>query len=97
MQGSALVRVNGKEIGRASVPPFVLDITPALQPGENTIQVEVLAPLRNYFVGRALAGDEHYSHMRDYADRLVAAGLMGPVSIAQVSRQDVRAGPVTYR
>lgn len=44
-----------------------------------------------------LAGDQNYLHTRGYANQLEAAGLMGPVSIAQVSRQDVRAGPVTYR
>ena len=84
VQGSALVKVNGREIGRASVPPFLVDITEALQPGENAIEVAVLAPLRNYFVGRALAGDLHYSHMKGYDNQLVAAGLIGPVSIAEV-------------
>jgi len=84
VQGSALVKVNGREIGRASVPPFLVDITGALQPGENAIEVAVLAPLRNYFVGRALAGDPHYSHMKGYENQLVAAGLIGPVSLAEV-------------
>lgn len=84
VQGSASVRVNGRDIGRASIPPFAVDITGALKPGENTIEIELLAPLRNYFVGRALAGDPHYSGMEQYEQALVAAGLMGPVEIVEV-------------
>jgi hypothetical protein len=84
VQGSASVKVNGQYIGRASIPPFAIDITSALKPGENTIEIELLAPLRNYFVGRALAGDPHYSGMEQYEQALVAAGLMGPVEIVEV-------------
>jgi hypothetical protein len=36
-------------------------------------------------VGRALAGDPHYSHMKGYEHQLVAAGLIGPAILAEVS------------
>ena len=72
VQGSAVVSVNGESVGRASLPPFRLDISDALRPGVNTVEVFVTPPLRNYFVGRALAGDPLYSHM---------AGLRGPVRL----------------
>jgi hypothetical protein len=85
VQGTAIVRVNGLEAGRVSVPPFLVDVSAGLTPGDNTIEIEVLAPLRNYFVGRALAGDPHYSHMKGYEHQLVAAGLIGPASLAEVS------------
>jgi len=62
----ALVRVNGNEIARASVPPFLVDISAALSAGDNSIEIDVLAPPRNHFVGRALAGDERYTHMQGY-------------------------------
>jgi hypothetical protein len=84
VQGSASVKLNGNDIGRASIPPFAIDITSALKPGENTLEIAVLAPLRNYFVGRALSGDPHYSGMEQYKDALVAVGLMGPVAIVEV-------------
>jgi len=84
VQGSALVRVNGRDVGRASLPPFMLDISGALVPGANRIEVEVLAPLRNYFVGRALNGDPHYAHMKGYEQQLAAAGLIGPVTLVEV-------------
>jgi len=84
VQGAAAVRVNGQPVGRASLPPFLLDVSGPLKAGDNTIEIEVRAPLRNYFVGRALAGDPHYSHMKGYEHQLVAAGLIGPVSIGEV-------------
>ena len=79
-----MVKVNGEEVGRASIPPFIIDISQHLRQGDNLIEVAVLAPLRNYFVGRALADDPKYSHMKDFAGLLVAAGLIGPVAIAEV-------------
>jgi hypothetical protein len=83
VQGSALVVINGRPIGRASIPPFIVDISPALQEGKNSIEIQLLAPLRNYFVGRALAGDEKYLQMERYTEQLVAAGVIGPVAIAE--------------
>jgi hypothetical protein len=83
VQGSALVSVNGRPVGRASFPPFIVDISEQLKRGKNSIEIQVQAPLRNYFVGKALARDPKYSHMEGYADQLVAAGLMGPVVIAE--------------
>ena len=87
VQGSASVKINGQEVGRASMPPFIVDVTAALQQGNNVIEVQVLAPLRNYFVGRALTDDPKYSHMKGFANQLVAAGLMGPVALAEVAPQ----------
>jgi len=45
----------------------------------------VLAPLRNDFVGRALAGDPKYTHMKNFGNQLAAAGLIGPVAIAEIA------------
>ncbi len=84
VQGSASVSVNGRDLGRASLPPFMVDITRALKAGSNRIEVQVLAPLRNDFVGRALAGDERYANMAVYEQQLVAAGLIGPAEVVEV-------------
>ncbi|MAT95266.1 MAG: hypothetical protein CME59_22065 [Halioglobus sp.] len=81
VQGSARVRVNDEVAGQASLPPFTLDITDALTAGDNVIKVEVRAPLRNLFVGRALAGDPLYAQMTRFENALVAAGLLGPVTL----------------
>ncbi len=81
VQGSASVAVNGQDVGRASLPPFVLDVGAALRPGTNTIEVEVRAPLRNLFLGRATAGDPLYANMLEFEGQTVAAGLFGPVTL----------------
>ena len=81
VQGSAHVRVNGVAIGQASLPPFRADIGHALKTGENLIEIDVRAPLRNVFVGKALAGDPQYSHMLRYENQLVAAGVIGDISL----------------
>ncbi len=87
VQGSAEVSVNGHLIGRASTPPFKLDISQALKTGANQIVVGVTAPLRNAFVGKALAEDPHYAHMKVYEDQLVAAGLIGPVRLRYIEER----------
>jgi hypothetical protein len=84
VQGSAEVRVNGTPVGRASLPPFLLDVGSALKTGDNLIEIELRAPLRNFFVARALAGDARYAHMKGYDGQLVTAGLAGPVRLLEV-------------
>jgi hypothetical protein len=76
--------VNGKDVGRASLPPFALDVGAVLVPGANSIEVEVVAPLRNLFLGRAVAGDPLYANMLEFEGQLVAAGLKGPVTLHRV-------------
>lgn len=85
VQGSAEVLVNGQSAGRASLPPFTVEVGSYLRPGENVVEVVVLAPLRNYLTGRALAEDPQHNNMSRYADQLVAAGLMGPVYLEHFS------------
>ncbi|GAB3115427.1 hypothetical protein G8770_08740 [Aestuariicella hydrocarbonica] len=79
--GSAKVAVNGKAMARASIPPFVVDITSALQPGDNTIEVEVLPPLVNGFIAKARAQDPRYQHMARADGSAFGAGLPGPVRL----------------
>jgi len=52
----ATVRVNGKEVGTLWKPPFLMDITDALQKGENELEIRV----SNLWVNR-LIGDEQFS------------------------------------
>ncbi|MBN1443338.1 MAG: hypothetical protein JXA90_11570, partial [Planctomycetes bacterium] len=43
----ASVRVNGEAAGHIAFPPYELDITDAMRPGENEIEVTVIGTLRN--------------------------------------------------
>ncbi|MCB1690708.1 MAG: hypothetical protein KDI33_19580 [Halioglobus sp.] len=84
VQGSAQVIINSEPVAQSSIPPFITDISAYLKGGKNEIEVIVQAPLRNGFVGRALSGDPRYAHMKSYENKTVAAGLIGPVTIAEI-------------
>jgi hypothetical protein len=51
----ARVRLNGRECGIAWKPPYRVDITDAVTPGENRLEIEVV----NLWVNRMI-GDEHF-------------------------------------
>jgi len=81
--GSANVRVNGTDIGRASLPPFTVDISAALHAGDNVIKVEVQPALANGFIGEARAGNPKYAHMQRGDGSAFGAGLIGPVRLIE--------------
>lgn len=81
VDGVAEVSLNGQSIGRARVPPFVLDVTAQAREGRNTVTVEVIAPLRNAFVARGVAGDPGYRQFAGRPDALAPVGLRGPVTL----------------
>jgi hypothetical protein len=76
---AADVIVNGTPVATLLYSPFVADVTAALRPGRNTIEVEVRSPLLNRFIGLGERGDPRYSRFAGRAP--LAAGLLGPVSL----------------
>jgi hypothetical protein len=58
------VRINGKSAGTRWTPPFALDVTPLLKPGDNVIEVEVT----NRWVNR-LMGDFKYPQDTVYQNK----------------------------
>jgi hypothetical protein len=82
----AEVRVNGKPVGVIWKAPFRADVTPAMKPGVNTLEIKVT----NLWVNR-LIGDQQPSVDKKYtytaqqfyrADSpLLPAGLIGPVQV----------------
>ncbi|QTD57079.1 glycosyl hydrolase [Parasphingorhabdus cellanae] len=91
VEGVATILVNGKAVGRASVHPFLVDISDAVRAGKNTITVSVRPPQRNALVGRALAGDKFAEHMSVYENDLVRLGLVDPVKLYRVEGESKRA------
>jgi hypothetical protein len=85
----AEVTVNGKALGVAWLPPFRVDVTGALKPGANTVEIKVA----NLWVNR-LVGDAQPNTAKKYtyttqpfyrADSpLLPSGLLGPVRVVRI-------------
>jgi len=88
----AEVSVNGKKLGTVWKPPFKIDVTSALKPGTNTLEVRVT----NLWVNR-LIGDQQPGATRKYtytaqqfyrADSpLLPSGLLGPVRMVSAANR----------
>ena len=88
----AQVLVNGKQLGIIWKTPFRVDVTDAMKPGVNSVEVKVT----NLWVNR-LIGDQQPNVTRKYtyttmpfyrADSpLLHSGLLGPVQLVRVAAE----------
>ena len=94
----AQVKVNGRDLGVLWKPPFAVNITPALKPGANTIEVAITNLWPNRLIGdeklpedkrHTWAGWKHYS--KD--SPLLPSGLLGPVTIRTAQMVEVLPRP----
>lgn len=84
----ATVRLNGKDLGTLWLAPWRLDVTDAVQPGTNTIEIEVINVWNNRLVGDAA---QPPAQRRTFLlaptvnanAPLLPAGLLGPVRLLQ--------------
>ena len=88
----AEVTVNGKAVGLAWRAPFRVDVTDALKPGANHLEVKVTNLWANRMIGDVQPGVEKpytFSLFKPYTkdSPLLESGLLGPVSVATVTRQ----------
>ncbi len=88
VQDVARVSLNGQEIAVLWKPPFCVDITDAVEPGENTLTVEVANNWTNRLIGDAFVPAEKricktnlHEKLSRKDRRLQPAGLLGPVRI----------------
>ena len=89
VRDGAVIWVNGRRAGSLWCPPYALDVTSLLQPGPNTIRIEVANLAINYMAGRALP-DYRLLNLR-YGTRFepqdmdkvqpIPAGLFGPIRL----------------
>jgi hypothetical protein len=88
---AAVILINGKRIGSVWHPPYTLDLTGALHPGKNTIEIQVANTDMNNLAGRAPA-DYHLLTAR-YGERFVPqdinliaplpSGILGTVRLLE--------------
>jgi len=82
----AEVRVNGRSCGIVWAPPFRVDITPAVKPGKNELEIRVINFWPNRVIGDAsLPADQRRTrtNIRKFTPDtpLSASGLFGPVQL----------------
>jgi len=82
----ATVRVNGKELATLWIAPWRVDITSAVKPGENTLEVEVVNVWNNRLVGDlSLREDQRQTSLTKQTVKqdaaLLPSGLLGPVTL----------------
>jgi hypothetical protein len=85
----AVVTVNGTRVGSLWSPPYALDVTSLLKPGDNSIKIEVGNTAINYASLHGLP--DFTAAIRQYGNRaqppqllgaaLVTSGLLGPIEI----------------
>ena len=84
----ATVRVNGQELATLWLPPYRLDITAAVKPGANTLEVDVVNTWNNRLAGDAALPLQQRRTVLTAPtvskdSPLMPAGLIGPVTIQQ--------------
>jgi hypothetical protein len=90
---AAVIYINDKKAGSVWCPPYSLDVTQLLRPGENKIRIVVGNLATNYIAGHALP-DYRLLNLRYGArfqaqdmDKIqpVPAGLLGPIRLIAIS------------
>jgi len=82
----ATVRVNGQKFPTLWIAPWQVDITAAVKPGVNTLEVEVVNVWNNRLVGdAALPAEQRRTFVTAQTVKLnsplMSAGLLGPVTL----------------
>jgi hypothetical protein len=81
--GIARVRLNGTDLGVIWRPPFRVDVTQAVKPGENELEVTVVNSWRNRLIGdRDLPEEQRFTRTNIAVTenwKLEPSGLLGPV------------------
>ena len=84
----AKVSVNGIEMGGTWTPPYQVDITKALKPGENKLEIKVVNTWVNRLIGDSLLPADQRKVSALFSPKpkggLESSGLLGPVKINEI-------------
>ena len=86
----AKVKINGKPVGSVWTSPYKIDITQALQPGKNKLEINVVNNWNNRLIGDyQLAGNQRHTWIYFKPSKpnlkLQSSGLKGPVRLQIVN------------
>ena len=87
----ARLRLNGRDLGVVWCAPWQVDITDALKPGVNKLEIEVANLWPNRLIGDAAKPQEERlswtieEHPYKAESKLLPSGLLGPVNILETN------------
>ncbi len=93
---AAILYINGERAGSVWCPPYSVDVTGKLKPGENKIRIEVANLAVNYMAGIKLPNYDYEGVTRQFGNRFqpqnlnlirpLPSGLFGPVRLVVSAR-----------
>jgi hypothetical protein len=79
---TAKVRLNGQDLGVVWCHPWRVEITGAIKPGENKLEIEVVNLWPNRLVGDSkLSAGQRRTRTNIQVEKVLSAGLLGPVTV----------------
>lgn len=88
---AAVIYLNGQRAGSLWCPPYAIDVTGKLKPGENKVRIEVANLAINYMTGIKLPNYDYAGVTRQFGNRFapqnlsliqpLPSGLLGPVRL----------------
>ncbi len=83
----AKITLNGSNMGKLIYAPYTIDITNALESGQNIMTIEVKTAQINSFAGKGKNGNKRYEKYKDRP--LLSSGLFGPVHILRQTKTNM--------